>query len=314
MPENCPLCGRNPISSETGTSPPAFRIGCEWCGSYWMSDKVPATCKSPHLADVTWKLAAYVREKTLQGFDVVLFPDQKGIPTTAPKGSVGIDFALDAFPTSVAERLDRVLLNFDRLTQHLGHPIPLRQENFALLFSKNTTEMMFVLRHLTDAGLLAGFQSTIPCSVTLTGTGFARVADLNRGLLGASNRQVFVAMSFDPSLNDAFSTGLKLGIEDAGYEPLRVDTKEHNNKICDTIVAEIRNSRFLVADFTLHRGGVYFEAGLMMGLGRPVIFTCRSDDLKGAHFDTRQYNHIGWDTPTDLRHKLKRRIQATIPS
>jgi nucleoside 2-deoxyribosyltransferase len=78
------------------------------------------------------------------------------------------------------------------------------------------------------------------------------------------------------------------------------------------IVAEIRKSKFLVADFTGHRGGVYFEAGLMMGLGRPVIFTCRDADLSSAHFDTRQYNHIGWTTPAELREKLKRRIEATI--
>jgi len=29
-----------------------------------------------------------------------------------------------------------------------------------------------------------------------------------------------------------------------------------------------------------------------MGLGRQVIWTCRDDDLKNVHFDTRQYNHI----------------------
>ncbi len=45
-----------------------------------------------------------------------------------------------------------------------------------------------------------------------------------------------------------------------------------------------------------------------MGLGRPVIFTCRNDELNQAHFDTRQYNHIAWDTPAELREKLKRRI------
>ena len=113
-------------------------------------------------------------------------------------------------------------------------------------------------------------------------------------------------------MDQAWTDGLKLGIEDCGYSALRVDAKEHNEKICDVIVAEIRQSKFLVADFTLHRNGVYFEAGLMMGLGRPVIFTCCADEMKNAHFDTRQYNHIGWDKPGDLREKLKRRIQATI--
>jgi hypothetical protein len=51
----------------------------------------------------------------------------------------------------------------------------------------------------------------------------------------------------------------------------RVDQKHHHlNKVDDEIIAEIRRSRFLVADFTCEpgkvRGGVYFEAGFAMGL------------------------------------------------
>ncbi len=37
--------------------------------------------------------------------------------------------------------------------------------------------------------------------------------------------------------------------------------------------------RFMIADFTGHRGGVYFEAGFAHGLGIPVIWTCREDQL-----------------------------------
>ena len=95
---------------------------------------------------------------------------------------------------------------------------------------------------------------------------------------------------------------------------LRVDLKEHNDKICDLIVAEIRRSKFVVADFTLHKAGVYFEAGFALGLGIPVVWTCREDELNQTHFDTRQYNHVVWKDAQDLFEKLKRRIEATIPA
>jgi nucleoside 2-deoxyribosyltransferase len=203
-------------------------------------------------------------------------------------------------------------MNLERKTQHLGQAIPLREDNCPTLFPHNTDEITFTLRQLADAGYLTGYHATFPCSVVLSGKGLMRVADLQRGVFGPLNKQVFVAMSFDKSLDTVYADGLKLAIEDCDYKALRVDAKEHNEKICDMIVAEIRNSKFLVADFTMHRGGVYFEAGLMMGLGRPVIFTCRNDEIGKAHFDTRQYNHIVWDTPADLSEKLKRRIQATI--
>lgn len=92
--------------------------------------------------------------------------------------------------------------------------------------------------------------------------------------------------------------------------------KEHLNKIDDEIIAEIRRSKFLIADFTEGdtgaRGGVYYEAGFAHGLNIPVIFTCRSDTFSKVHFDTRQYPHIIWDTPEQLSKRLVRRICAVI--
>ena len=149
---------------------------------------------------------------------------------------------------------------------------------------------------------------------TLTLQGHARLAELEAA--NAESTKGFVAMWFDDSLKEAWEQGIKLGIEDAGYEAVRIDQKEHNNKIDDEIIAEIRRSRFVVADFTQGedgaRGGVYYEAGFAHGLGIEVIFTCREDALKNVHFDTRQYNHIVWKTPEELRLDLARRISARI--
>ena len=119
-------------------------------------------------------------------------------------------------------------------------------------------------------------------------------------------------MWFDVTTGDAWADGLKKGIADAGYEPLRIDAKEHVNKICDEIIAEIRRSRFVVADYTGHRGGVYYEAGFASGLGLTVIPTCRKDEVGNLHFDVRQYNCIDWETPTELANRLQARIEAVI--
>ncbi len=122
-----------------------------------------------------------------------------------------------------------------------------------------------------------------------------------------------MAMSFDPALTDAYERGIKPAIkDDCGFDSIRLDREHHNEKICDRILAEIRLAQFMVADFTLHRAGAYFEAGFEMGLGRPVIWTCRKDEMPKAHFDTRQYNHIEWETPQELRAQLTDRIRATI--
>jgi hypothetical protein len=38
----------------------------------------------------------------------------------------------------------------------------------------------------------------------------------------------------------------------------------------------------------------------------------RDDHADGVHFDTRQYNHIRWKTPDELRTALRRRIQVLV--
>jgi hypothetical protein len=120
-------------------------------------------------------------------------------------------------------------------------------------------------------------------------------------------------MWFDESMNDVW-LAINEGIRAAGYEPLRIDQKQHNNKIDDEILAAIRRSKFVVSDFTKQRGGVYFEAGFARGLNLEVIWLCRQDELKEVHFDTRQYNFIVWETDKlpELSKNLQNRIEATI--
>ena len=72
----------------------------------------------------------------------------------------------------------------------------------------------------------------------------------------------------------------------------------------------------MVADFTQGddgaRGGVYYEAGFAYGIDIPVIYTCRKDGEPRLAFDTRQYNHILWETPEELRKALRNRIAAAL--
>ena len=125
-------------------------------------------------------------------------------------------------------------------------------------------------------------------------------------------------MWFDESMNDVWETAIQPGIENAGDEPIRIDQKEHLNKIDDEIIAELRRARFVVADFTHGddgpRGGVYYEAGFARGRNIPVISTCRKDVIDKVHFDTRQYNHIVWEAENldKFRSKLTARICAVI--
>lgn len=126
----------------------------------------------------------------------------------------------------------------------------------------------------------------------------------------------FIAMSFADKFNHLYEDGLKKGILNAGYEPIRLDRTEHNNKIDDEIISTIKRSKFLVADCTEQNRGVYFEAGYALGLGLQVIWVCKKAELdeNRVHVDTRQYFFIDWEEGKweTLIKRLSERIIATI--
>ncbi len=145
----------------------------------------------------------------------------------------------------------------------------------------------------------------------ITPAGWARVHELRQG--HGTGAVGFIAMWFAEQVKPAAKI-IHRAISAAGYDPVRIDRVEHNNRIDDEIIARIRGSRFLVADVTGSRGGVYFEAGFALGLGLPVIWLCREDDLANVHFDNRQYNFILWkpDELDELERRLQNRIEATL--
>lgn len=266
--------------------------------------------------------------------------DQRQIGNEVPTVTdVEVQGAKLARQKSLTQRRDCLLLAVSSRTPTLGETMRYREqaiirtvgepprenphwaESYFLLAaseSLKTGEVIALLEFATQQGLLKDDSGRL--SLTFEGHGHLEK-------LVASPQvsvQAFVAMWFGAEVSDAYSRGIAPAIADAGYTPMRIDQKEHNNKIDDEIIAEIRRSRFVIADFTcgllrdgdkltpIPRGGVYYEAGFAQGLGIPVIWSCREDHIGHVHFDTRQFNHITWTTPEDLRKKLKNRIGSVI--
>lgn len=238
-----------------------------------------------------------------------------------------IDDAKNRPALTVHERGERLLKHIQSRLPQIGQTIkipPAGQDDAMRAFlawseSLKTSEVTYLLDYLEKSGWIEStpHQSrTSGKEYTITPEGHAYLASLEGKAV--HSKQAFIAMWFDPSVDDAYMNAIEPAIHDAGYTPLRIDKKDHNNKIDDEIVAEIRRSRFVVADFTHGkdgmRGGVYYEAGLAHGLNIPVIFTCREDAIDEIHFDTRQYNHITWkpEALDEFRTALSHRIAATI--
>ena len=220
-------------------------------------------------------------------------------------------------PTPVDQRGERLLQFISNQSDSLADAVEVKEESYgAYAWSESVEwgEVTYLLDYLEEMGWIQG-QRSVARSFTggLTVAGHGRLAEQR---VNVDSSQVFVAMWFDDSMSEAFENGIEPAILEAGYVPLRIDQKEHVNKIDDEIISELRRSRFLVSDFTQGedgaRGGVYYEAGFAHGLDLPVIFTCRDDTVETLHFDTEHYNHIVWTTSMELREKLKNRILAVI--
>ena len=182
--------------------------------------------------------------------------------------------------------------------------------------STNLKEVGFLLDYLHSQKWIDydKVRSTGICRLTVEG--YARLAELDKKETDSS--KAFVAMWLDSTMNDLWEKGIAPAIRDAGYDPIRIDKIEPIDKIDDAIIAEIRRSRLIVADFTHGdegaRGSVYYEAGYAHGMNIEVIFLCREDITNKIHFDTRQHKHIEWEEGKlgELREKLANRIASVV--
>ena len=228
---------------------------------------------------------------------------------------------------SVAERSDRLLLYLAEnsriiglsvhfLTKGKGFGASTMMELLAISESVKHQEVEFLVKNLQKAELVQfekfdnGQEGGYNAIVTVAGHN--RIAELSSR---TDSAQAFMAMWFHDSMSRVYDEAFAPAIEDAGYRPFRIDRHDYTGKIDDEVIAQIRRSRFLVADFTHEtretvRGSVYYEAGFAHGLNIPVIFTARKGS--DVHFDLSHHNRIEWEG-TDLpklRNALKNRILA----
>lgn len=208
----------------------------------------------------------------------------------------------------------------------------------ALAFSESPDweALEYILKHLVDKGWVGKPTVTTiedTMAYNITPAGHARIEELTAsqsvdgvpsspgGHLRVDERtadavsaQAFVAMWFDVSTKKVYKCAIKPAIEDAGYDPVRIDEVHFTNPIIEEIKAQIRRSCFVVADVTHGddgaRGGVYLEVGLSLDQNIPVIFTAERGTE--PHSDISPYPRLEWerDKLPAFRFALTERILA----
>lgn len=272
------------------------RYRCTRCGTVLVHDTLWSengldTSFRPHL------ISGYTRELTEKNRDPVLLTAES-IYTVLGDASI---------PRTPSQKLDKLIKHFGAVSDEFGYPHQVdAMFDYSLGYAVGPSEFVELLRCLEEQGYVKMLAAPFRFSLSLLGV--EKVEELRHA--GPDSRKVFVAMWFDNSMDSVYDKGIALGIDDAGYEPFIIKKTELITKIDDAIIAGIKESRFMVADFTKHRPNVYYEAGLADGLGIPVVRMCEVGQVKKLHFDTRQFSHIVWKDPEDLRQRLYNRIKA----
>jgi hypothetical protein len=288
---------------QIGSTPALYRTKCRICGEY-ISDDFNDEGFKRMPKEVRAMISAYIRE---------LFMYSSPVPEMHTLDNENqIDKIVERYANkTLMEKLDNLILFIGKKSNYFGEPLLInRQLDYPITYSKNIDEFENMLGYAIKSGLLSTPELEDAGNIEMTWDGWNRYYEIKRR--GVVSNRCFVAISCKEEFRPIYENGIKKAIEETGYQPIFIEQEEHNDKICDLIIAEIRASKFVVADVTGQRQNVYYEAGFAQGLNRDVIWTCNSNEIDRVHFDTRQYNHIVWENEEDLRKKLINRIRATI--
>ena len=291
----CPICDSQlqqiiPINA-------GLELHCDVCGKYQISEELFDDGITPPVPkDRRYLISAWLRHRNYPDHVIEFLMRQELQLVYQNSRDYSVSQKQDLYLQAIGDRSD-----------FPGSNVSLSANNdYPLAYARFPEELQYYHAALHERGLIVGRLS----DVKVTPGGWDRISAL--AATSITSDQAFIAMWLDPQMDSAWENGILPAVEDAGFTPMRVDREPHIERIDAKIVSEIKASRFLVADVTGQRQGVYFEAGYALGLGLPVFWSCREDELDIVHFDTRQFNHVVWNDPESLRNQLESLIKAII--
>lgn len=291
----CEVC-RYESAQTLASSADRLHQQCPRCGEFEISGSACSVLNAGAGEARRARLSGWVREQNHAGV----------VPTIT---TYTMDHVFNRPLPRVSERAMGLLVEAERGQSKLGENFNINDPRFlSATYSANHDEVAFLLKVLAEQRLAEGKSLGGTCEILPAG--YMKLDDI-RHQVGESS-QGFVAMWFKDELTSVYETGFEPGLLKAGYDAVRMDRLEHVNRIDDEIIRQINASQFVVADFTGHRGGVYFEAGYALGKDIPVFWTCRKSDMDDLHFDIRQFNCIDWEESSELASRLAIRIEAVV--
>lgn len=317
----CPICGEETVISEANNMFGKF-FSCNHCGRIHIEQSVYETLLNNE--DLKLKACLYFyfthQNKGKVNYLITNIKDAEN----KDKQVLQVDEIKNLYPDNISEKVDKILLNLSNMSSEVGNSFifPYKKGKFEhLLFITNYEDSEHIRANLLD--FLSNINyikmgKSLPkegAYCTISYEGWKRIDEVNKKY--KSFKKAFIAMWFEEE-TDWKRDIIKKSIREKGYTPIIIDEKQHNGFIVPEIIHEIETSDFVVADLTGNRGGVYFEAGYAMALGKTLILTVddrkdeKGENLVKPHFDVAQINQVRYKGEEDLKKGLMNRIEATV--
>lgn len=252
------------------------------------------------------------------------------------------------YPKTFAEKIDIILLYLYKKMSYWGEKIEVTYLDLLDIFlidhsdvnrnvdlsspcpKKYKDQIDYINSYLVQSKYLANFAGSHVNGVKweskeclqLTVDGLSRVDNFQKSQV--HNKKVFIAMSFNPAINNIYNA-IVAAITQAECEVVSMKSRIHNKQIVPEMLRLIKESKILVMDISEPNFGAYYEAGYAQGMGKEVVFTCKSDVMKKdkfpcsdnydkecdflkkyskPHFDIAQKQILVWEDEADLTKQL----------
>lgn len=253
------------------------------------------------------------------------FFEETNNPPSDPS-NINVYHLMRDYPFDIEKRVNCVLLALNKLYPTLSgtfriidlyqnKPRLFYPESLSSGYEKAITEFVslyYVLSKLNFVELRSGNdENPNEKQYALTYQALSKIKEIKSN--NVHSKKIFIAMAFKEELA-SIENAFKKAISNAGFTPMIIKDKEHNNYIMPEIFFEIENSSAVVVDLTSPNYGAYYEAGYALGLHKQVIACCSEEVFKSdkPHFDIAQKSMVIWKDENDLIEKLTKRIKYTV--
>ncbi|MGE0268771.1 MAG: hypothetical protein AB7S78_10000 [Candidatus Omnitrophota bacterium] len=318
--DNCNFCNKETTRWEEIKSRDIVEVECPMCGLYRISQEA--------LEDTNFQRIPQDHLHLFSGYIRNISSDRNLLSITSQMCGQISDIVSRFTKISVPDKTNHILKFIYANAPKVLTKVELTDNDVYRFYLSAPGDLKTILEYLqerkwielnTDSGPV-GTLTKYKCRTTVTG--WQKYEGLKE--INVSSKKVFIACQFGTDYQEELVRTIKEACNECGFEANLVSDQRHNDDISHKIISDIKESRFIIADFTDQNNGAYFEAGYAMGMGLDVVKLCRKDHMddvdtntgkrKRLHFDTRQYAHIVWENDKwdALKENLINQIKATI--